>query len=83
MEADVSVFLDAVVEGRGFPGVGEEDHADCLAEVVELEAGGADGGHDGCVVDALGWDFELAGAKDEIGVCGGPEMGELGILGLF
>lgn len=36
VETDLSVFFDAVVEGRRFPGVGEEHHADCLSEVVEL-----------------------------------------------
>lgn len=69
MQADLGVFANAVVEGGRFPGVGEEDHADCLAEVVELEAGAADSGHDGGVGDDVGLDAELAGAEDEVGVC--------------
>lgn len=69
MEAYLDVFADAVVEGRRFPGFGEEDHADCLAEVVELQACAADSGHDGGVGDDVGLDVEFAGAEDEVGVC--------------
>lgn len=33
-------------------------------------------------MDALGWNFELAGAKDKVGVCGSPEICELFIAGV-
>lgn len=69
MQAYRGVFADAVVEGGGFPGLGEEDHADCLAEVVELDAGAADAGHNGGVGDDVGCDVEFARAEDEVGVC--------------
>lgn len=39
------------MEGCGFPCLREEDHGDCLSEVVELEAGAADCGHDGGIGD--------------------------------
>jgi hypothetical protein len=40
-----------------------------LSEVVELEAGGADGGEDAGVGDGSGWDGEFARAEDEVGMC--------------
>ncbi len=36
MEANPPVFLNAIVERGGLPSISEEDHADCLSEVVEL-----------------------------------------------
>lgn len=54
MEADVSVFLNAIVERGRLPIVGEEDHADGLPEIVKLQASRPDGGHDRCVVNTLG-----------------------------
>jgi len=68
VEADCTVFPDAVVEGGGPPGVGKEDHGDGLAEVVELETCGANGGEDGGVGDCGEGDLERAGAEDEVGV---------------
>ena len=68
MEAYLLIFLDAVVVGRWFPSVGEEDHANCLTEIVELEACGTDGGYDRGIVDCLHWNVELTGAEDKIGV---------------
>jgi hypothetical protein len=46
MEANGGVLGDAVVEGRGLPVVEEEDHGHGLAEVVQLQAGGANAGQD-------------------------------------
>lgn len=63
METDVSVFLNAVVERGGFPSVGKEDHADCLPEVVKLQAGGPNAGHDRCVVNASGLNPKFPSAK--------------------
>lgn len=60
VQAEIGVLLDAVVKAVGLPGVGEEDEGDGLAKVVELEAAGADGVHDGCVVDDAGGDVECA-----------------------
>ena len=64
------ILPQAVVERCWFPRFGEEDHADRLPEVVELEAGAADGGEDGGVVDGFDGDVERAGAEHEVGVCG-------------
>ena len=69
MQADGDIFLDAVVEGGGLPVVEEEDHGHGLAEVVELQARGADGGEDAGVRDGARGDGEFAGAQDEVGVC--------------
>jgi hypothetical protein len=69
VQADGDVLLDAVVEGGGLPVVEEEDHGDGLAEVVELQAGCADGGQDAGVGDRARGDGEFAGAEDEVGVC--------------
>lgn len=73
MQTDLHVLADFVVEGGWLPVLGEEDHADCLAEVVELEAGAADSGHDGGVGDDVCGDVELACAEDEVsvGCCAG------------
>lgn len=68
MQANSAVLLGAIVEARGFPGGSEEGHGDRLAEVVELEAGAADGGEDGGVVDGVGGDGEGAGAEEEVRV---------------
>jgi len=68
MEANGHIFSDAVIEGSRFPVIEEEDHGDGLTEVVELKAGGADGGQDGGVGDGASGDMEFAGAEDEIGV---------------
>lgn len=68
MEPDLHVLAHFVVEGGWLPGLCEEDHADCLAEIVELEACAADAGHDGGVGDDVCGDVELAGAEDEVGV---------------
>lgn len=70
METDFAVFKEAVVEGCWTPGIGEEDHRYGLAEVVELQSGGADCAHDGGVGDAAGGDVEGAGAEGEVRVCG-------------
>jgi len=51
VQADLSVFADLVVEGGWLPVFREEDHADSLAEVIELEACAADSGHDGGIGD--------------------------------
>lgn len=69
MQSDGTVLLHSVIEGSGFPGIGEEDHGHGLAVVVKLQTGGADGRHDGGVGDAGCWDGELAGADGEVGVC--------------
>lgn len=68
MQADGAVLLDAIVEAGGLPGVGEEGHRDRLAEIVELEARGADGREDGGVVDGVGGDVEGAGAEEQVGM---------------
>lgn len=82
MQAYGGVFADAVVEGGWFPGLGEEDHADCLAEVVELEAGAADAGHYGGVGDDVCLDVQFAGAEDEVGVgcCAGCVSSALSLV---
>lgn len=63
MQADVSVFLNAIVERGGFPSVGEEDHADRLPEVVKLQAGGSNAGHDRCVVNVSGLNPQFPSTK--------------------
>lgn len=68
MQPEIAVLLDAIVERVGFPGVGEEDEGDGLAKGVELEAAGADGVHDGCVVDDTHRDAFSAGAEDDVDV---------------
>ena len=73
MQADLHILTHFVVEGGGLPVLCEEDHADRLAEVVELEACAADGRHDGGIGDGFGWDAEFAGSEDEVcvGCCAG------------
>ena len=73
MQADLHVLTHFVVEGGGLPVLCEEDHADRLVEVVELEARAADAGHDGGIGDDVCGDVELAGAEDEVcvGCCAG------------
>lgn len=46
MQTDLPIFAHAIVKRRRFPALGEEHHADGLAEVVELEACGANSGED-------------------------------------
>lgn len=50
-----------------------------MAEVVELETGGPDGGQDGCIVDVLSGDFEFPSAEDEVcvGGCAGMYESEI------
>lgn len=62
MEADLLVLFQSIVEGRGFPGVCEEDHADSLAKVIELKSCSSDGGHYRGIVDALYWNLEFSGS---------------------
>ena len=69
MQSDGAVLLHPVVEGSGFPGISEEHHGYRLSVVVELQPGGADGGHDRGVGDAGCGDGELARADGEVGVC--------------
>ncbi len=64
MQTDLTVLLDAVVEGGWLPVFGEEYHADGLTELVELETGCADCGHDRCIWDCLGRDLEFTGSKN-------------------
>ena len=64
------ILFQPVVKGSGFPCFGEENHADCLPKVVELQASAADGGHYGGVVHDLDGNVELAGAEDKVRVCG-------------
>lgn len=66
MKTQVDVLLHSVVVGRGFPVLGEEHHAHCLAEVVELQTGATDSGHDRCVGDDLAFDAEFASPEDQI-----------------
>lgn len=54
------------MEGCGFPGFCKEDHADCLSEIVELEASTTDCGHDGGVGNCAEGDGEFASAEDEV-----------------
>lgn len=42
-----------------------------MTKVVELQAAGADAGHDGGVGDGSDGDTEFAGTEDEISVCRG------------
>jgi hypothetical protein len=69
VHSEIGVLFDFVVETGGFPCVGEEDEGYGLSKVVELEAAGAYGVHDGCVVDDSSWDTESSGAEDDISVC--------------
>lgn len=80
MQADRAIFAYAVVEATGFPRGGEEGHRDCLAEVVELEAGAADGREDGGVGDCVCWDAEGARAEEEVGVSCCPGTHSAGAL---
>lgn len=88
VQSNVSVLLDTGVPRVGSPGLGEPDHGDGLAKVVQLQATGTDGVHDGGVVDGLDGDVELLGADDEIGVGGGAkgiaddEEGDVDVLGV-
>ena len=68
MQTHLYVFAHPVVERRWSPVLQEEDHADGLAEVVKLQAGAADAGHDRGIGDDFGLDSEFAGAEDEVGV---------------
>lgn len=73
VQADVAVLLDAVVEAGGPPAVGEEDHADRLAKVVQLQARRADPRHDGGVGHRPHGYAELARAQDQVRVRRGAE----------
>lgn len=68
METYLLVLLQSIVERRRFPGICKEDHADSLAEVVELKSCSSDRGHYRGIVDALYRDLELPSSKDEVGV---------------
>lgn len=70
MQAHLDVLADSVVEGGRLPVLREEDHAHCLAEVVELETRAPDAGHDACIWDDFGCDAKFARAEDEVGVGG-------------
>src|SRR5699024_6552657 len=63
------IFLHSVVVGRRFPVLGEEYHAHCLTEVVELQTGATDGGHDRSIRDELTFDAEFARPKNQVCVC--------------
>lgn len=73
MQTNTSVFFDAIVETGGSPPFRKENHADGLAEIVELETCGTDAGHDGGIGDRPDGDLEFAGAKDQVSVGGGAE----------
>lgn len=66
MKTQVYVLLHSVVVGRGLPVLCEKYHAHCLAEVVELQAGATNAGHDRGVRDDLTLDAEFAGPEDQI-----------------
>ena len=73
MQSQARILSDAVVEAVWLPAVCEEDHADGLAKVVQLQTGAADASHDRGIGDGVAGDVELAGAEDQVGVCGGAE----------
>lgn len=75
MQSQRRVLRYAVVEGRRAPGLREEDEADGLAEVVEAEPRGADGGEDGGVGEGACGDGRgvVAAAQGEVGVGGCAE----------
>lgn len=68
VQANVPVLLDPVVEARGPPALGEEDHADRLAKIVQLQPGRANARQDGRVRDRPNGDAEFARAEDQVRV---------------
>lgn len=71
MQANELIFFQSIVERRRLPGVCEKDHANSLAEVVELKSCRSDRGHYRSIMDALYRDLELSSSEDEVGVsCG-------------
>lgn len=75
MQPKLQVVLDAVVEAVRLPAVGEEDHADRLAEGVQAQARGSHGREDGGVGQRARFDGRvvLAAAQGEVGVRGRAE----------
>ena len=70
MQSQFHVLPDPLKPRIGSPAVGEERYRHGLPVVVQRESNGADGVHDGGVVDHGRGDVESFGAEEEIGVRG-------------
>lgn len=73
MQANVSVLGYAVVERGWLPIFCEEDHAYCLAKVVELQTASADSRHDAGIWNGLNRDRQFAGSQNQVRVGGCPD----------
>lgn len=79
VEASTGVVHNLLEERVGLPLFSPEGHGDGLAEVVELQAAGCHGVHDGGVVDDADLDAHVQGAEGEVSVRGGAaSMGGAG-----
>lgn len=75
VQSEAIVILHAAVEAVRLPGVGEEHHADRLAESVQAQTSRADGRQDRSVGQRTSLDrrIVLPAAESEVGVRGGAE----------
>lgn len=74
MKSDRGVLPDTVVETSRFPSLGEENHRNSLAEVVELETCCAYRVEDGSIGDGFGRNREFTGTQDKVRMRGGTVL---------